>query len=120
MSERSVIVIGAGIAGLTSATLLAHEGISVTLLESHYQTGGCAGTFRRGQYLFDVGATQVAGFEIGGIHERLFRHLNLELPAATILDPACIIDLCDGTQPIALWHDKKKMGERKRTSFSRD
>ena len=74
MQNESVIVIGGGIAGLTAACLLAREGIPVILLEAHYQTGGCAGTFKRGKYIFDVGATQVAGFEKGGIHERVFSH----------------------------------------------
>jgi phytoene dehydrogenase-like protein len=43
-----VLVVGAGIAGLTAAALLAKQGRSVVLLEAHHQSGGCAGTFRRG------------------------------------------------------------------------
>lgn len=77
-----VVVVGAGIAGLTAAALLARAGLSVELLEAHTQSGGCAGTFRRGPWTFDVGATQVAGLEAGGIHERLFRHLGVTAPVA--------------------------------------
>ena len=69
-------------------------------MEAHSQVGGCAGTFRRGPYVFDVGATQVAGFEPGGIHERIFRHLQVPLPPAKILDPACVVDLEDGEKAI--------------------
>ena len=43
-----VVVVGAGIAGLTAAALLARQGLQVDLLEAHHQSGGCAGTFRRG------------------------------------------------------------------------
>lgn len=105
ISEKTVIVIGGGIAGLTAAAILAHEGIPVVLLESHTQPGGCAGTFRRGSYIFDVGATQVAGFELGGMHQRIFKYLDVEPPDAEVLDLACSIDFCDGIKPIQMWHD---------------
>ncbi|MCX5945375.1 MAG: C-3',4' desaturase CrtD [Cyanobacteria bacterium] len=100
-----VAVVGAGIAGLTAAALLAGEGLEVVLLEAHSQSGGCAGTFRRGPYTFDVGATQVAGLESGGIHRRLFDHFGLALPAATRLDPGCSVQLAGEREPIRLWRD---------------
>ena len=115
--QESVIVLGGGIAGLTAAALLAHEGIPTILLEAHYQVGGCAGTFRRGQYIFDVGATQVAGLEIGGIHERLFRHLKSPLPLAEVLDPGCLVDLNDGSTPINLWYETKKWQKEREQQF---
>ncbi len=117
MSEESITVVGGGIAGLTAAALLAKEGYSVTLVESHTQLGGCAGTFRRGSYIFDVGATQVAGLEKGGIHHRLFNHLQIPIPDANILDPACSVDLCDGTMPINLWHSPLKWREEREKQF---
>ena len=117
MTKNDVIVIGAGVAGLTAAALLAHEGIPITLLESHSQVGGCAGTFRRGPYVFDVGATQVAGLEPGGSHERLFRHLQLELPLAEPLDPACVVDLADGTSPVHLWRDPEDWQRERQFHF---
>ncbi len=105
MVEDSVIVIGGGIAGLTAGALLAKQGMNVTLFESHKKVGGCSGTFVRGPFIFDVGATQVAGLEPGGIHERIFRHLGLSIPDAELLDPACVINLADGSDSIHLWHD---------------
>ena len=108
MSKSEVLVVGAGIAGLTSAAILSKQGLSVTLIESHTQSGGCAGTFKRKDYIFDVGATQVAGLEKGGIHSRIFDFLDIPSPEATILDPACIVDLRDGLRPISIWHEKNK------------
>ena len=52
MRESEVIVVGAGIAGLTSAAILSKQGLSVNLIESHTQSGGCAGTFKRKNYIF--------------------------------------------------------------------
>ncbi len=117
LQEKSVIVVGGGIAGLTASALLAHEQIPTILFESHYQPGGCAGTFQRGKYIFDVGATQVAGLEVGGIHERLFRHLKYPIPTARILDPACLVDLADGSDPIRLWHEPKKWQKERNIQF---
>jgi C-3',4' desaturase CrtD len=112
-----VVVVGAGIAGLTAAALLAREGLTVELLEAHRQSGGCAGTFRRGPYTFDVGATQVAGLEPGGSHARLFRHLGVALPTASPLDPACVVDLDDGSAPIHLWRDPQRWREERQKHF---
>ena len=102
MTKTEIVVVGAGIAGLTSAAILSKLGLSVTLIESHTQSGGCAGTFKRKKYIFDVGATQVAGLEEGGIHSRIFKFLAIPLPEASILNPACIVDLNDGSKPISI------------------
>ena len=112
-----VAVVGAGIAGLTAAALLAAEGLDVVLLEAHSQSGGCAGTFRRGPYTFDVGATQVAGFEPGGIHQRLFSHFGLPLPEATPLNPGCSVQLAGDAEPIRLWRDPERWRQERQRQF---
>lgn len=55
MSPSSVVVIGAGIAGLASAALLARDGYEVTLLEKHATLGGRAGSWSSGGFRFDTG-----------------------------------------------------------------
>ena len=117
MSEESIIVVGGGIAGLTAAALLAKQGFEVTLLEAHNQLGGCAGTFKRGDYIFDVGATQVAGLEKGGVHHRLFSYLDIPIPEANILDPGCSVDLGDMSGPINLWHDPVRWNKERQKQF---
>ena len=117
VSRSDVAVVGGGIAGLTAAALLAAEGLEVELLEAHSQSGGCAGTFRRGPYTFDVGATQVAGFEPGGIHERLFRHFGVRLPSATPLDPGCSVMLAGEREPIRLWRNAQRWSEERQRQF---
>jgi len=60
-----VVVIGSGLAGLTSANILARAGHSVLLLEHHYQLGGMATWFkRRNGHIFDI---SLHGFPIGMI-----------------------------------------------------
>lgn len=116
--ERTdVAVVGAGIAGLTAASLLARAGLTVELLEAHHQSGGCAGTFRRRDWIFDVGATQVAGLEPGGIHQRLFHHLGVAAPAAEPLDPGCVVDLADGSPPVRIRRDRQAWMQERQQQF---
>ncbi|MCP4603902.1 MAG: NAD(P)/FAD-dependent oxidoreductase [Proteobacteria bacterium] len=49
------IIVGAGIGGLTTATLLARAGLRVLVLDQHYVAGGNVTSFRRGSWTFDVG-----------------------------------------------------------------
>ncbi len=63
--EYDVIVIGSGLAGLTSANVLAKAGHSVLLLEHHYQLGGLATWFKRKNgHIFDI---SLHGFPVGMI-----------------------------------------------------
>jgi C-3',4' desaturase CrtD len=66
-----VVVIGAGIGGLSTAAVLARAGVDVTVLEAHIYPGGCAGTFFHQGYRFDAGATLAGGFYPGGPMDRV-------------------------------------------------
>lgn len=60
-----VIVIGSGLAGLTTANILGRAGYSVLLAEQHYKLGGMATWFKRpGGHIFDV---SLHGFPAGMI-----------------------------------------------------
>ncbi|HEA47174.1 MAG TPA: FAD-dependent oxidoreductase [bacterium] len=50
-----VLIVGAGITGLTIAYLLAKAGIKVLVLEKEKQIGGLAKSFRYGNFTFDIG-----------------------------------------------------------------
>ncbi|MEB3177275.1 MAG: C-3',4' desaturase CrtD [Synechococcus sp.] len=117
LASTDVVVIGAGIAGLTAAALLSRQGCRVVLLEAHQQSGGCAGTFQRGRYIFDAGATQVAGFEPGGSHQRLFAELGVPLPPATPLDPGCVVDLGDGQPAVQIWRNPQRWRQERQRQF---
>ena len=67
MQEQDIIIIGAGLAGLTAGAKLAKEGKKVLLLEQHSKVGGCATTFSRkieGQKVtFEVGLHEMDGLD---------------------------------------------------------
>jgi phytoene dehydrogenase-like protein len=71
-------IIGAGIAGLAVAALLAKDGFKVKLIESHSKPGGCASFFRNESFRYDVGATTLSGLEAGQPIAELIKELELD------------------------------------------
>ncbi|HEY9908262.1 MAG TPA: C-3',4' desaturase CrtD [Thermosynechococcaceae cyanobacterium] len=116
-SVSRVVVIGAGIGGLTAGALLAHRGYSVQVFDQAIVPGGCASTFKRQGFTFDVGATQVAGLELGGIHHRIFSELEIDLPEATFCDPACAVYLPGEQEPVNVWRDPEKWQAERQRQF---
>ncbi|NJR50003.1 MAG: C-3',4' desaturase CrtD [Leptolyngbyaceae cyanobacterium CSU_1_3] len=117
MPRDRIIVVGAGIGGLTAAALLSQRGHSVLVLDQALVPGGCASTFKRQGFIFDVGATQVAGLEPGGIHHRIFSELEIDLPAATPCDPACAVYLPGETEPISVWRNPEQWQAERQRQF---
>lgn len=117
LSSRKIVVIGAGIGGLTAGALLAKRGYEVTIFDQAIVPGGCASTFKRQGFTFDVGATQVAGLEPGGIHHRIFEELEIDLPSATPCDPACAVFLPGELTPINVWRDPSRWQIERQQQF---
>lgn len=116
-TQTQIVVIGAGIGGLTAAALLAKRGYRVLVFDQAFVPGGCASTFKRRGFTFDVGATQVAGLEPGGIHHRIFSELETELPPATPIDPACSVYLPQESQPINVWRQRSQWQAERQRQF---
>jgi C-3',4' desaturase CrtD len=87
------------------------------VLDQALVPGGCASTFKRRGFTFDVGATQVAGLEPGGIHEQIFAELDVEMPAAVPCDPACAVYLPGESTPVQVWRDPEKWRAERQRQF---
>jgi len=72
-----VIIIGAGLGGLTAGAKLAREGMKVLVIEQHSRPGGCATTFRRGAFTFEVGLHEMDGPGGRDMKNRIFSELDV-------------------------------------------
>ncbi|KAG5673257.1 hypothetical protein PVAND_003320 [Polypedilum vanderplanki] len=76
--REKIIVIGAGISGLIAAQKLQSFGFEVIVLEARDRVGGRVATFRKSNYIADLGAMVVTGI-YGNPITILAKQLDLEL-----------------------------------------
>jgi phytoene dehydrogenase-like protein len=74
--KYDVIIIGAGLGGLSSATYLARQGLKVLLLERHVVPGGYATSFVRGRFEFEVALHELSGIGTPDRRGGLYRYLD--------------------------------------------
>ena len=111
MKTRSVIVIGAGIGGITAAIHLARHGLHVTVLEKNSGPGGRYDRFSRDEHHFDTGPTL---FVMPLLYEAELRALGTTLCEQIDLqrvDPTYQLMFDNGTQ-LSLTSDMQSMREQ--------
>src|SRR5579871_4227111 len=81
-SFYDVIVIGAGVGGLTAAALLSRAGFSVCVLEKEPHAGGYLAGFRRKDFLFDTAIHWLNQCAPGKMVFKLFDILGKDYPTA--------------------------------------
>ncbi len=110
-----VIVIGAGIGGLTAAALLQERGFSTVVFEKNRFPGGSCSSFEKGGYTFDAGASVFYGFcdddAMGtlNLHSRIFRKLGIAVE--TIPDPVQIHYHMPAGFEVPAWFDRERFLE---------
>lgn len=99
-----VIVIGAGLGGMTAASLLAKRGLSVLMIEQQGKPGGSCTSFRRDGVTFDVGTAMLYGFGERGFKPFRFLFNELEEPIEVVAHTTLARMTFEG-QPVTFWPD---------------
>ena len=114
MKTKSVVVIGAGVGGIVSATHLAQHGIKVTVIEKNSHAGGRCDRITREGHIFDTGPTLLV---MPLLYEAEFRALGASLSERLDLqrvDPTYHLVFDDASQ-LALTSDMKSLQEQLET-----
>ncbi len=114
MKTKSVIMIGAGIGGITAATHLAKHGLHVTIIEKNSHPGGRCDRISRDGHHFDTGPTLLVmpllyESEFAALGASIWDVLDLQR-----VDPTYHLVFDDGSQ-LALTSDMKSLQEQLET-----
>lgn len=82
--NKKVVIIGAGIGGITTAVYLAQNGYKVSVFEKNPEPGGRCGQYIRDGHRFDLGATM---FLMPRIYHDVFNSLGIQLEENTDIVP---------------------------------
>ena len=104
----TVIVIGGGIAGLSSAALLAREGHTVTLLEGRGEVGGRAGNWERDGFRFDTGPSWYLMPEVFDHFYKLLGTSAEEQLNLITLDPGYRVYFEGDETPVDIAHSRQE------------
>jgi phytoene desaturase len=85
MSDKTIFIIGAGLAGLSTGCFAQMNGYSSRIFEHHSQPGGVAAAWKRRGYLIDGGIHFLMGHRPGTALYELYRQLGI-LPGARCVD----------------------------------
>ena len=72
-----ILIIGSGLGGLVTGTILSKKGYKVGILEKNPIPGGCLQSFKRGGVTFDTGIHYVGGFGKGQVLDKICRYLEI-------------------------------------------
>jgi phytoene dehydrogenase-like protein/ferredoxin-NADP reductase len=77
MSKYDTIIIGGGLGGLVAGATVSKRGQKVLLLEQHYIPGGCATSFKRKDFVMEVGLHELDGLHDLDTKVQIFNYLEV-------------------------------------------
>jgi len=114
--KYDIVIIGGGLGGLTAGAKLSKEGKKVLLIEQHDRPGGCATTFKRGDYIMEVGLHEMDGPSPTDIKTKLFNELDV-FKNVSFLELPEFYHFISGKTEITIPHNPEKAAEKLKEVF---
>ncbi|PWN06676.1 phytoene desaturase family protein [Rhodohalobacter mucosus] len=103
-NEYDAVIVGAGMGGMTAASLLSRDGYRVLVLEASHVPGGCSSSYYRKGFVFESGATTLIGFDDHQPLKKLEDELGITIKKEAI-DPSMQVHL--NGRVITRWRDRE-------------
>lgn len=109
INNKSVIIIGSGLGGLSTALRLSTQGYKVTILEKHSKPGGRLNQLKLEGFTFDVGPSFMSmSYEL----DELFNSTGIKNPVELEeLDPLYQVFFEGQEKSYSIWKDLQKLEE---------
>jgi phytoene dehydrogenase-like protein len=110
MSDKSIVIVGAGMAGLSAGVYARMNGYKATILEMHSIPGGLCTAWTRKGYTFDISMHMLTGSKSGAFHE-MWRELGvMEDRRFHYHNEMCTVE--SGSRKLSLCTDRHRLEEQ--------
>jgi phytoene desaturase len=108
--QKKVLIVGTGLAGLTSALRLAKLGYRVEMVEKHHQAGGRLNQLRKDGFTWDVGPSF---FSMSYEFDEFFRFMEMDPPFEFVeLDPLYTVQFSGSGNRYTIFRDLDKLADQ--------
>jgi phytoene desaturase len=105
--DKKVLVVGTGLAGLTTALRLSKLGYEVEMVEKHHQAGGRLNQLQKDGFTWDVGPSF---FSMSYEFDEFFRYMDMDAPFEFVeLDPLYTVQFRGSSKKYTIYRDLDKL-----------
>jgi phytoene desaturase len=109
MTNKKVIIVGAGLGSLATALRLSHQGYAVTILEKEDKAGGRLNILKKDGFTFDVGPSF---FSMSYEFHELFNSINEPIPfELNELNPLYTVNIAGSNRVFQIYKDLDKLAK---------